>query len=115
MNRNSQTLDRIRDAVGHYLRREITHGEAMEDVVTALEAAGRDPFASVERSRVGRESRSWAPRRTLQESAPVGEEPDARQPPPPAAPARRPDIDVTKPLLPSRSRPRFLLPAPRRP
>jgi hypothetical protein len=62
MIKEDQALDRIRDALGHYLRREISHGEALEDVVTALEAAGRDPFATVERMRIGRESRSWAPR-----------------------------------------------------
>jgi hypothetical protein len=67
MIKDSQALDKIREAVGHYLRREISHGEAMEDVVTALEASGRDPFESVAASRIGRESRSWAPRRRASE------------------------------------------------
>ena len=59
MIKDNQALDRIREAVGHYLRRDITYGEAMEDVVMALEASGRDPVASLSRRRPA-ERRSWS-------------------------------------------------------
>ena len=59
MIKDNQALDRIREAVGHYLRRDITYGEAMDDVVMALEAAGRDPAAPLVRRRPA-ERRSWS-------------------------------------------------------
>jgi hypothetical protein len=62
MIRDNQALDRIRDAVGHYLQRTITYGEAIEDVVTALEASGRDAAGVLPVRRAG-EARSWSSRR----------------------------------------------------
>lgn len=53
-----QALDRIRQAMGHYLRREITQGEAVEDVLDVLDACGLDPSDGTVRPA---EARSWAP------------------------------------------------------
>jgi hypothetical protein len=80
MIKDSQALNRIRDAVGNYLRREISHGEALEDVVTALEASGRDPFEALEHTGAGPEPRSWTGRRSAGPAGAAKPEPDLRWP-----------------------------------
>ncbi len=62
MIRNVEALDLIQEAVRHYLRQEITQGEAMTDVIAAVEASGRASCDDAEAA-AGGEDRSWAPPR----------------------------------------------------